>query len=341
MLKKSWLASRQLSSRLPEDSGFNAILMVVDWLTKMRHVVPCRDTCSALELANLYLNNVFQYHELPESIVSDCGPQFTSDFWKAFCELLGIKVRLSTAYHPQMDGQLERINAIMEQYEFAANNQFSESSKTSPFLANYSWHPQFVDALVPLQKAHPLAKEFAVEIAELHRTLKAELGYAQARQAKYANGSQLPAPRYQLGDKVWLSSRHFRTKRPSRKLDHKFLGPFEALAAVGTHTYRLRFPKDIKRHSVVHVSEIEPALDDPLLGQKRPPPPPMVMVDGEEEWEVEEVLDSPKRYGSLQYKVKWLGDEETTWQPGEDLENAQDLVNLFHQCYPRKPRPVP
>lgn len=138
---------------------------------------------------------------------------------------------------------------------------------------------------------------------------------------------------------MWLSSQHFQTERPSCKLDHKFLGPFEVLAAVGTHAYRLRFPKDIKRHPVIHVSEIEPAAGDPLPGQEHPPPPPVV-IEGEEEWEVEEVLDSRKRYGRLQYKVKWLGDEETTWQPAEDLENAQDWVTLFHQRYPRKPRPT-
>jgi len=345
---------------LPEDSGFNAILMVVDRLTKMRHLIPCRDTCSARDLAILYLNNIFRYHGLPLSIVSDRGAQFISEFWKAFCELLGIAVHLSTAYHPQTDGQSERMNAIMEQYlrayinyqqnnwvsllatcEFSANNHFSESLKTSPFLANYGWHPRFVDSLAPIRKAKPNTpgEEFASEIAQLHSTLKAELGYAQKRQAEYADGSRLPAPRYQPGDRVWLSSRHFRSERPSRKLDHKFLGPFEIVANVGTHAYRLSFPKSIKRHPVVHVSEIEPASDDPLTGQKQPPPPPVV-VDGKDEWEVEEVLDSRKRYGHLEYRVKWVGEDESTWQPAEDLGNAQDAVSLFHQVYPRRPKPM-
>lgn len=75
---------------LPEDSGFNAILMVVDRLTKMRHIIPCREACSARKLADLYLNNVFRYHGLPMSIVSDRSPQFDLDFWKTFCELVGI-----------------------------------------------------------------------------------------------------------------------------------------------------------------------------------------------------------------------------------------------------------
>jgi len=85
---------------LPKDSRFNTILMVVDWLTKMQHLVPCRHTCTARDLATLYLIHVFGYHGLPLSIVSDCGAQFVSDFWKAFYELLGIETHLSTAYHP-------------------------------------------------------------------------------------------------------------------------------------------------------------------------------------------------------------------------------------------------
>jgi hypothetical protein len=106
---------------------------------------------------------------------------------------------------------------------------------------------------------------------------------------------------------------------------------------VGTHAYRLKFPRSIKRHPVVHVSEIEPAGNDPLPGQIHKPPPPVV-IDGEEEWEVEEVVDSRRRYRKLEYKVKWVGDEEATWQPAGDLENAADMVELFHQKYPNKPR---
>jgi hypothetical protein len=63
-----------------------------------------------------------------------------------------------------------------------------------------------------------------------------------------------------------------------------------------------------------------------------------VVIDGEEEWEVEEVVDSRRRYRRLEYKVKWVGDEEATWQPAGDLEHAADMVELFHQKYPNKPR---
>ena len=117
------------------------------------------------------------------------------------------------------------------------------------------------------------------------------------------DGSRLPAQQYLPGDKVWLFSNHVRNQRPSRKLDHKFLGPYEVVESVGTHAYHLRFLPSIKRHPVVHVSEIEPASNNPLYGQRHPLPPPVV-VDGEVEWEVEEVVDSRRRYRKLEYKVK-------------------------------------
>ena len=127
--------------------------------------------------------------------------------------------------------------------------------------------------------------------------------YAQARHAKYLDSYRLPAPPNLPANKVWLSSKHFRTQRPFKKLDHKLVGPYEVVESVGTHAYRLRFPPSIKRYPVVHVSEIEPASNDPLPGQRHSPPLPVV-VDGEEEWEVEELVDSRRCYRKLEYKVK-------------------------------------
>ena len=190
--------------------------MVVDRLTKMRHLIPCRDTCTAHDLTILYLTHIFRYHRLPLSIVSDRGPQFVSEFWKAFCKLPCIETHLSTAYYSQTDGQSDGMNAIMEQYlrayvnyrqdnwvllvptcEFAANNHFSESLKTSPFLANYGWHPRFTDSLTLLRKSRPdtQALDSATQITELHSALKAVLAHAQAQQSEYGDGSRLPAPR--------------------------------------------------------------------------------------------------------------------------------------------------
>ena len=105
---------------------------------------------------------------------------------------------------------------------------------------------------------------------------------------------------------------------------------------MGSHAYRLKFPRSNKRHTVPHVSEIEPAGNDSLAGQVHASSLPIV-IDGEEEWEIEEVVGSGRRYRKLEYEVKWVGDEVVTWQPAGDLEHASDMVELFHQKYPNKP----
>ena len=85
---------------LPESRGFNAIWVVVDRLTKLCHMVPCKSTCSSEDLAELFLHNVWKHHGLPNTIISDRGPQFASRFWKALCKCLTIELQLSTGFHP-------------------------------------------------------------------------------------------------------------------------------------------------------------------------------------------------------------------------------------------------
>jgi transposase InsO family protein len=133
---------------LPECEGFDPVWVVVDSLSKMRHYIPCHTTRAAIGLAKLFLREVVRLPGLPRTIVSDRGPQFASTFWGQVCSRLGIDPRLSTAFHPQTDGQTERMNAAMEQYlrvfvnhqqdgwvqwlpraEFAANNGVYESTK--------------------------------------------------------------------------------------------------------------------------------------------------------------------------------------------------------------------
>ncbi len=145
---------------LPWSDGYNAILVVTCRLTKMHHLIHCRDTTTAEQLAELFLEHVFRLQGLPRSIVSDRGTKFVAKFWKALCKRLDIQARLSNPYHPQTDGQTEHFHAIMEQYlccfvnylqdnwnswlplsEFAANNKASESTGVSPFFANYGYDP--------------------------------------------------------------------------------------------------------------------------------------------------------------------------------------------------------
>jgi len=115
--KKQWEdISMDFITGLPECEGYDAIWVVVDRLSKMRHFVPCQTTVDARGLAEMFLKEVVRLHGLPKTVISDRGPQFAAVFWKRLCERLGIDRRLSTAFHPHTDGQTERMNASMEQY---------------------------------------------------------------------------------------------------------------------------------------------------------------------------------------------------------------------------------
>jgi transposase InsO family protein len=164
---------------LPMSQGFDALLVVVDHAKKQMHAVPTTMETSALGLAKLYQDNVWRYHGLPNSIISDQGPQFAAELMKELNKLLGIQTKLSTAYHPQTDGQTERMNQEVEQYlrlfishrqddwaewiaiaEFSYNNKIHSLTKVSPFYANYGYHPRMGTELHWYMKVEA-ADEFA------------------------------------------------------------------------------------------------------------------------------------------------------------------------------------
>ena len=346
---------------LPWSEGCDAIRVVVDRFTKQRHLIGCRSDIDAAGTAELFLRHVFRLHGLPLDIVSDRGPQFVSDFWKHLCRRLGIERKLSTAFHPQTDGQTERLNAVMEQYlrsyvtylqddwlawlpmaEFAANNHTSESTGVSPFFANLGYHPRHQFDLMPAPRDNVpdnRARALVDQLADLHDHLRVEMNRALKIQKEQANERRLPAPRYEPGDKVWLNAKNIKTRRPSIKLDHRRLGPYEVIESVTPRAIRLRLPETVRLHPVFHVSLLEPTADDPYPGQLQPPPPP-VEVDGEEEWLVDDILDARIRYRKLQYLVKWTGYYQPTWEDATSVNGLQAVDN-FHQAHPDKTGPLP
>lgn len=337
---------------------FTSILVVVDRLSKMAHFIPAPTEVPARSVARLFFDNIFRLHGFPSYIVSDRGTNFVGQFSRALCKMIGIQQQTSTAYHPQTDGQTERINQILEQYlrgyvnyqqdnwvdllsmaEFCYNNTLSSSIGMSPFFANYGYHPRYEivqhsDELPPI----PELQDFQNRLQSLEQHIKAEMRYAQACASEQANRSRSAPPRFQIGDEVWLLRRNFRTRRPNDKLDFKRVGRFKILEKISSHAYKLQLPSSMRMHPVFHVSLLEPVYNDALETQVQPPAPP-IEVDDQSEYEVEQILDSRRRRNQLQYLVKWKGYFDPTWEPSANLAHAPRLVHLFHSRYPEKPRP--
>jgi len=110
------LISMDFIMDLPKSEGNDAILIVIDRLTKMAHFLPCTKEMNARQFSELFMREIFRLPGLPKDIITDRGSIFTSDLWKETTNQLGIERRLSTAFHPQTDKQTKRRNSTLEQY---------------------------------------------------------------------------------------------------------------------------------------------------------------------------------------------------------------------------------
>ena len=349
---------------LPDSEGFDCILVVVDRLTKMARFVPTVKTLDTPGLANIFLREIFALHGTPEDIVSDRGKHFVSRFWASLMQLLHIKSNLSTAYHPETDGQTERVNQILEQYlrvyvnyqqddwvsllplaEFAYNNTPHSATQLSPFFANKGYHPKLTVHQENVTSVE--AAQAAVSLESLHQYLRDQLKISIDRYKSATEDRRKEIPLLEPDDLCWLDARNIKTKRPMKKLDHKRLGPYRILEKVSTHARRLQLPPGLRSiHPVFHVSLLEPYTPNTIPNRVDIPPPP-VEVDGDLEFEVEEILDSSvdsrlKTDHGLKYKIRWVGygPEHDSWHFASNVENADELLEDFHSRYPNKPGPL-
>ena len=335
-----------LITQLPPAMDFRgekktAILVVVDRLTKRAHFYATDDTVTSSQVANVFYNEVFKLHGLPRQIISDRGTQFASKLFQEFCQKLGIKSTMSTAYHPQTDGQTERVNQVLEQYlrmycnhrqndwvyylptaEFSYNNQTHESTALSPFFVEYGRHPKMAPD-VHESIRHPSLEHLFAHRSEAQEQAKAALEVSASRMKWYFDEKKGEVP-FKVGDLVLLKGKDLRVKVKSAKLGTQNFGPYKVLQKLGPVTFRLELPKQMKVHPVFHASKLIMYHQD-TVANREPPKPPAIEIEGEPEFEVEEILDSKVVRGRVQYLVKWKGYDHSddTWEPRTNLTNAE------------------
>lgn len=300
---------------------------------------------------------------MPDDIVSDRDSKFISHFWQSLMDLLNVKLNLSTAFHPQTDGQTERVNQVLEQYlrsycsfqqddwaellplaEYAYNSAVSESTKVSAFYANYGFEPRtnWPKAEEGVAWDNPASQIKISQWQAIWDTMQANLGKARLRMQRWYDKHALEAPVYKPGDEVMLDRRNIQTKRPMNKLDNKKFGPFKVLEAVGKRAYKLKLPQNMEIHPVFHTSLLEP-YRVPLDTERRVPPPPLEDIEGVENWIVRSIADSRvnKKRKQVEYLTLWEGyeTEEATWEPWECFKHtAETALTDFHKRYPKKAR---
>lgn len=356
-------------TQLPETaSGNTQIVVFVDRLTKMTHLAAMPTNATALDVAICFRHNVFRLHGLPRDIVSDRDAKFTSNLWTEIFKLLGPMSNMSTAYHPQSDGQTENMNRTLEDMlrhwinpaqdnwdklldcaEFAINNAYNLSIKNTPFRLNSGQNP--LTPLGLIADTHvPAAKDFVGNMHEAMRSAKKALEDAQSRQKQQYDAKHRHQA-FEVGQLVLLRTTNLRFKGPNaKKLLPKWIGPIRITDKVGQLAYKLALPAIMKIHPIFHTGLLKPYHSS---GAMQPVMPNILDPEGIRLFNINEIRThkiterkamrkgkKTSRKPQVFYLVSWegYGPEHDSWEPESSL-----LLDVPHivQAYKVKAGMIP
>ncbi|KAI1511087.1 rve multi-domain protein [Pyrenophora tritici-repentis] len=341
---------------------YSHVMVVIDRLSKSQRFIAL-DSLEVDAVVRAFVDYVWREEGFPTTIVSDRGSQFVSHFWKELCHRLGVTPKLSTAYHPETDGQTEVANAGLKCYlraytnymqndwvdwlplaQLAINNRENVSSGVAPALATKGYLPRMGSELVtedsPITDARSRAEQLLREDArgtvkrmtDVIRFMQENLRWSQNKMEHYANQHRQPAPDYRVGDKVYIDARNIPTMRPSRGLSAKNLGPYKVRALPNRYAVELALPDCYKQvHPVFHPWLLHLDADqtarpsEGVIAEKHP--------DGEHDYYVDMVVDCridkrrkdtlTNKKGMLQYKVKYTNSPD--WNASPAWQDYTDL----------------
>jgi transposase InsO family protein len=264
---------------LPSSGSVNALLVVVDKLSKYAHFIPLRHPFTAASVARLFMDHIYRLHGMPLVIISDRDRIFTSAFWKSLFSLAGTSLNMSSAYHPQTDGQTERVNQCLETYlrcfahtcpskwpqwiplaEYWYNTSPHSSLGRSPFEVLYGFPPRHFGVVPPAATPVSDLNAWLEDRTLMLSVVQQHLSRAQNRMKRQADKNRSERS-FSVGDWVFLKMQPYvqssLARRANQKLAFRFFGPYKILARVGAVAYKLELPSSSAIHPVFHVSQLK------------------------------------------------------------------------------------
>lgn len=331
----------------------NAVMVIVDRLTKRAHFIATKSTATAQDTAKLFRDNFQRLHGLPVSIVCDRDSKFTSKFWTKLLDLQDTKLQPSSAFKPSTDGQTEITNRFLGDFlrayvnphqtdwneflalaEFAYNSRVHDSIGMAPFVADLGYLPRSVsDLAVPPRDGPRSASRFVDTQQTILTECQDALDQAQQRMKFYYDRNR-PTTSFRVGDQVLLDTSnlalHHVGNDGKRSLAPKYIGPYPILKITTPDTYKLGLPPGLKLHDEFHLSRLRRYTPDDLTTRDNRVPA-LITSDGSLGLQVKEVLKHRVRRGADEYFIRWYGSaNQDSWEPAESLTQVRGLIDAFH-----------
>ena len=302
----------------------DAIVVIVNWFMKMIRLKVTTTNISSEGIAKIYRDDIWKLHGIPRKILSNRGLQFASKFIEEFTKALGTKKQLSTAYHPQTDGQTERINqeigTFLRHYvnyqqddwtnwlaaaEFQYNDKRHTAMGKTPFELNFGRHPWKGNLMVKTDI--PQVEDFLSGLQRSWEQATKTMEEVQRNMKKQFNKKKRNPRGLKIGDHVWLENKNIHSNQPSKKLDNKRYRPFKILKDIGSGVFELELLEGWMIHNVFNEDFLTQCVEPNFQGQYKNLAPLLVIINKEEEYEVEEVQNHRTRGRGTQYLVHWKG----------------------------------